>query len=73
MSETLNVGNAILILGCLYFGYTYGFEWWLTSLILLSVGTWAYHGFTKERKKMFKAQIEMLQAKSEYYRRKSEK
>ena len=66
-----NIGSAILILGCLYFGYSNGFEWWLIGLVLLACATWAYPGFSKERKELVKSQINLNKAKTEYYREKS--
>lgn len=35
-----NTGNAILLVGVLYFGYTYGFSWYLYALAILAFLTW---------------------------------
>jgi hypothetical protein len=69
MTDKFNIGNAILITACLYFNYIYGFNWGLIILIILGVATWSYAGFNKERKEYWKARIELLKAKAEYYRR----
>lgn len=70
MTETLNVGNAILLIGCLYFAYAHGWTVELALLSLLGAGTWAYHAFYKERKSLLVAELDLLKAKTEYYRRK---
>lgn len=71
MGETLNVANALLIIGIGYLYLVYGLDQWIaTAGIILAVISWSYHGFTDERKKYFKAQIALLEAKTEYYRRK---
>ena len=70
MGDILNLGNAILILGCLYLGYKYGFDWFLGLLILLASVTWAYYGFRTERKELMKAKIALLKAKTKFYDRK---
>lgn len=69
--SSLNIGNAILIVGCLYFGYTYGWNLGLYLLILLGIITWAYHAFAKEKEDLLNAQIEFFRAKAEYYRKRS--
>jgi len=72
MNGSLNIGNAILILGILYFKFVYGLvDWIAAGLILLSLATWAYYGCSKEKKEYFKARNELLKAKTEYYKRKS--
>ena len=73
MSEALNIANSILILGVLYFGYTYGFNIGHFLLIIWSLGLWAYHGFTGERKAYIKAQTRLLEAKALYYEAKSKR
>jgi len=70
MSETINVGSAILILGIIYFGLNYGWTWYFYFFIGLAIATWSYHGFSDERKEYFKSQIELTKAKTDYYKRK---
>ena len=67
-----NLGNALLILGCLYFGYTYGFAWWLIILIVFAFGMWSYAGFSNERRKKYNAEIDLLKVKTEFIRKKME-
>lgn len=68
----INIGSTILILGCIYFDYTYGFNWWLVPFILLGLVTWAYIGFSDERKGLYKAQIQYYESRADYYKRKGE-
>jgi len=73
MSDLSNIGHAILIIGSIYLHFVYGLDIIITILLcLLAILTWAYAGFTDERKEWFKAYIRMLEAKAEYYRRKTE-
>jgi hypothetical protein len=66
-----NIGNAVLVIACLYFIYAYGFSWWLVLLMLWSIANWLTVGFHDERKEWFKSLIELNKAKAEYYRKKS--
>jgi len=61
-----NIANAILIIGCLYFGHVYGFSIYHWLLILFAVATWLIP--SGEAKDMVKAKIELLKAKAEYYK-----
>lgn len=65
---TLNIANTVLILGCLYFIYTYGFSWWLVFLIIFALGTWLYNAGVNEQKDLLKARAEYYRAKAEYYK-----
>jgi len=58
--KELNLANAIVILGALYFIYSQGFNFWVLLLILFGVGTWAYQ-YTD--KKILKKQGEEIDAK----------
>jgi hypothetical protein len=60
MSEILNFGEAMLLLGLSYLGITHGFSWWIILLMLLAVTTWSYRGFFDERKENFKLTNENL-------------
>lgn len=71
MADNVNIANAILILGALYFGYAYGFDIGHFILIFWGLGFWAYHGFTDERKRLYEAKIRVLNAKADYYREKA--
>jgi hypothetical protein len=72
MVDSYNIGNALLIIGVIYLHLVYGLDIIVTVLlVLLGAVTWAYAGFTNERKEYFKAYIEMLKAKAEYYRKKA--
>lgn len=62
-----NVGSAILILGCLFFGYAYGFDWWLILLILLATLSWVYYFRTSDESKLIKTKIDFIKAKTDYY------
>ena len=62
---TKNIGEAIMLLGLLLFGYHYGFSWWIVGFMLLPVSTWAYHGFSNEREKLFKLKIKKLELECE--------
>ena len=63
-----NIGEAILIIGMTYFGFTYGFAWWINSCIVFALGTWSYYGLKDEQKALIKSQIRFYEAKAEYYR-----
>ena len=63
-----NIANVILILGCMYFVFNYGFAWWIIGLMFIGLLTLTYAGFIKERKKYFEAEIELLKAKANYYK-----
>jgi len=63
-----NVGNAILILGAIYLHFVHGLDPVITILLcIMGLATWVYAGFTKERERLFKAKIRLLEAKAEYY------
>jgi hypothetical protein len=66
-----NIANVILLTAVLYFGFQYGFYWWICLLGIFAVASWEYHGFSKERKRQFEAQTELLKAKAEYYKRRT--
>lgn len=70
MSEIINLANVVLLIACMYFGFTYGFAWWIIVLMILALISWAYYGFTKERKRLLEAQIRLYEAEAEYYERK---
>lgn len=80
MSETINIANAMLIIASLYFmTQDFPHNWILWFFILWGCVFWAYHGFSKERKKAFesaeeldRAKISYYHAKEEYYKRKGE-
>lgn len=60
MKTDLNLANALVILGSLYFIYSKGFSVWILLLILFAVGTWAYQ-YTD--KKILKKKGEEIDAK----------
>ncbi len=66
----INIGAAILLVAMSYFGFTYGFSWWIDALMVLAVITWGYYGFSDERNAVFKAKVCLYEAKADYYRRK---
>ena len=66
-----NIGHAILIVGMIYFHLVYGLDAAITFFIcLFGFATWAYYGFSDERKEKLKAEIQLLRAKASYYDRK---
>jgi hypothetical protein len=71
MSDGVNIANALLILGSLYFYFTYEKSYWFIVLIIWGIGMWSFHAYTDLRKRMIQAEIELLEAKAEYYRRKA--
>lgn len=64
---TANVGSAALLIGCMYFGFTYGFAWWIIGLMALAAGTWGYYTILDEGKELLKAQTRYYEAKTYYY------
>ena len=68
--STYNIASVILILGSMYFGFNYGFDWWIWGLIIVGLLTTTYPGFMKERREYFKARIELLKAQADYYKNK---
>ena len=67
-----NIGSAILISAIGYFYFVYHLsEWIALAGIILAVLTMTYPGFTKERKKKMDAELRLIEAKTEYYRRKA--
>lgn len=73
MSETSNVGGAILILGLLWFGFNYGWSWWMVTLTVVSVtlvlSSWEVHGFSSERKALIRSETELNHAQANWYTR----
>jgi len=68
---TENIGNAILILGIIYLHLALKLDGAITFfLCLLPILTWAYYGFSDERKELIKAEIRLTNAKAQYYERK---
>ena len=57
----LNIANAVLILGAIYFGFTYGFSWWIVLIIVFGFGTWSFYVFADKGKELLKLQIEKLE------------
>lgn len=66
-----NIGHAILILGMIFYGYNYGWEWWTVALILLSAGSWGVFGHYSDNKAKLKAEIKLLEEKARWYSRRS--
>ena len=60
MSEIVNPGEAVLLLGLSSLGITHGFSWWIVLLMIIAVATWSYRGFSKERKINFNLTNENL-------------
>jgi len=58
MKTDLNLANAVVILGALFFIYKSGFSWWILFLIFFAVGAWAYQYTDKNILKMQKDEIE---------------
>ena len=64
-----NIGNALLIIGAIYFHLVYGLDPVITAmLVVFGIITWNIHGFTKERKQLFEAMTEYYYALRNYYR-----
>ncbi|MDO8608915.1 MAG: hypothetical protein Q7R95_00040 [bacterium] len=65
-----NVGEAILILGVIYFGFTYQFVFY--ALIILPLLTWNYvNGPSEDQKSLVNAQINHNKWKAKYYEEKT--
>jgi hypothetical protein len=62
-----NVGEAILLLGCMWFGFTYGFSWWIIALMLMCIVTWASYTFPDENKELARQQADYYRARAVYY------
>jgi len=70
VADLVNIANAILILGTMYFGYTYGFNVGHFLLIIFSLLMWSYPGFEEEKKQLLDAKIRLYNAKADHYERK---
>lgn len=69
---THNIGSAILIIGVLYLYQIYHINYYVSIfLIVVGLSTWSYYAWSSDRHKLLKAQIDLTQAKSEYYRRRN--
>jgi len=66
-----NIGHSLLIIAMFYFGITYGWDWQKVVLIWFAAITWVVPGLRDESKKKIQAEIELLQARTEWYRRRS--
>lgn len=65
-----NIGQALLVIAATYFYFVYQLnEWFVALAVIFAAATWTYPGFSKERKQLLEAQIEMLKAKTKYYLR----
>ena len=58
MKTDLNLANAVVILGALFFIYKSGFSWWILFLIFFAVGAWAYQYTDKKVLELQKLEIE---------------
>jgi len=58
MKTDLNLANAVLILGTLFFIYKSGFNWWVLLLIFFAVGVWSYQFTDKKVLELQKLEIE---------------
>ncbi|MEK0335837.1 MAG: hypothetical protein QQN41_00170 [Nitrosopumilus sp.] len=63
-----NIGEAILILGSIYFILNFRMRWWGTLGLLILVGfalaTWEFVHHPKELKELVKAQIEEIRTRT---------
>jgi hypothetical protein len=70
MSDVRNLGNAAVILGCLYFLINGDFGFWATSGIILilifAMGTWGIHTnpYDDQNKRLLEAKIKKTEAES---------
>jgi len=62
-----SLGEAVLLLGCMYFGFTYGFSWWIQGLMILCTITWAMYTIPDENKRLLVKQADYYNAKAVYY------
>lgn len=53
----MNLANAIVIVGCLYFMLRDGFNIWILFILLFGLATWGHWGFPKESKEALAASI----------------
>ena len=65
-----NIGESVLILGVIYLHLVYELNLAVTVILgVLAVATWSYHAWTNERKQGLLAEIELLEAKKDWYAR----
>lgn len=73
-----NTGEAILILGIIYFLTTLELSWWKIVLLLIlmgiALGTWSMHAGSKDQKELLKCsvqkirlEIELMKAQTRFY------
>ncbi len=73
-----NIGEAILILGIIYFLATLELSWWKILLLILLIGlalvTWSINRVPKEQKELLtfsvvklKLEIELMKAQTKFY------
>ena len=67
MAEPRNIANAVLIVVGMYFLINENLGTWskigIIVLILFALGTWGYHFYPKENKKLVETQIKLEEAK----------
>ena len=59
--EPLNLANAVIIIGAVYFMQS-GFNWWLLALIGFAIATWGHWHQTADTKKLTKLGIKQTEA-----------
>jgi uncharacterized membrane protein required for colicin V production len=73
MEGVNNIGHALVLVACLYFGYANGFSGGLLLLMVFIVATWGYSGFSDERKEYWKAITRYWNAKADWYEKRKER
>lgn len=67
-----NIGEAILLLGCMWFGFTYGFSWWIIAIMGLCLIVWGMYVIPDENKELVRQQADFYRARAKYYYAKAE-
>lgn len=63
MKEPMNLANALIIIACIYFMITNGFNIWILLVLIFALVTWGFYTFTNDHKRLIKKQIEETDAR----------
>lgn len=64
MKETFNLANAAVIIACLYFMVSEGFNFWILLVLIFALLTWGIHHIPKEHKDLVNAQINEIESRT---------
>lgn len=62
-----NLGEAVLLIGCMYFGFNYGFSLWIILLMFYPILFWGRYINKKENKELIIAKTRYYEEKAHYY------